>query len=480
MKNILLSFFILSLIPGLAEAQNAKGSEIRVKIKGYPDSVLYMGYYYGDKELLKDSAMLNKKGWYVFKSEAPLPCGVYGIINQAKDTRMFEFVSNGREASFSIEADTADMHMSMKIEGSPENTLFNSYLNFINKKGMARYELQNALAAASEKPDSAAAYQEAIRKIDLEVTDFRKSFIRDHPEAIITKVFKAMQDPEVPEPPLNPDGTVDSTFRYRYFKAHYWDNVDFTDDCLVRSPVFHKRLERYMKQMTVQIPDSIIASADVIVNLARSQHEMYRYIVTWITSTYEKSPYMCMDAVVVHMYKNYYNYREATWVDTATMVRIKDRVRAMEPLCCGKITPNLIMKDTLGKYVNLHKLDAKYTLLVFWDPDCSHCKTEIPKMYEVYKKFKGHGLEVYAVGVEQEYDKWIQFIRSHNLSWINVIDIYNESNFRYIYDIHSTPVVFLLDENKKIIGKKLGAETLQDVLEREFGQKDRNAPIEEN
>jgi hypothetical protein len=39
-----------------------------------------------------------------------------------------------------------------------------------------------------------------------------------------------------------------------------------------------------------------------------------------------------------------------------------------------------------------------------------------------------------------------------------------ESNFRYDYFIESTPQLFVLDENKKIIAKKIGAEQLYDFF----------------
>ncbi|MBI3234364.1 MAG: TlpA family protein disulfide reductase, partial [Bacteroidetes bacterium] len=118
--------------------------------------------------------------------------------------------------------------------------------------------------------------------------------------------------------------------------------------------------------------------------------------------------------------------------------------------------------------VNLYDVKAPYTVLMFWDPDCSHCKAEMPKIEELYKKYKDSGLVVYAVCVEQEYDKWINFIREKNLNWINVIDIYNISEFRKSYDISSTPVIFLLDKDKKIIAKKLNGQSLEQLLEFEF------------
>jgi thiol-disulfide isomerase/thioredoxin len=105
---------------------------------------------------------------------------------------------------------------------------------------------------------------------------------------------------------------------------------------------------------------------------------------------------------------------------------------------------------------------------MFWDPDCSHCKAEMPKIEEIYQKYKDKGVAFYSACVEQEFDKWIKFIKEHNHTWINVIDMYNISEFRKLYDISSTPVIFLLDKDKNIIAKKLAGNSLEQLIEYEL------------
>ena len=61
-------------------------------------------------------------------------------------------------------------------------------------------------------------------------------------------------------------------------------------------------------------------------------------------------------------------------------------------------------------------------------------------------------------------DKWKKYIKEHKLDWINVMDTYHTSNFRHDYDVVTTPMIYLLDENKKIIAKKIDVENLDKVL----------------
>jgi len=111
-------------------------------------------------------------------------------------------------------------------------------------------------------------------------------------------------------------------------------------------------------------------------------------------------------------------------------------------------------------------------MLVFWDPDCGHCKKEMPKIKEVYDKYRDKGLKVYAVCTELEKDKWINYMDKHQYNWIDVADFELRSPFRELYDISSTPKVFLLDKDKKIIAKKLNHEQLDKVLERMIRKKE--------
>ena len=88
---------------------------------------------------------------------------------------------------------------------------------------------------------------------------------------------------------------------------------------------------------------------------------------------------------------------------------------------------------------------------------------------DVYDKYKEHGVKAYTVCTETERDKWIAFMDNHHFSWIDVADFDFRSPFRELYDISSTPKVFLLDKDKKIIAKQIGDEQLDEVLKRRLG-----------
>ena len=125
------------------------------------------------------------------------------------------------------------------------------------------------------------------------------------------------------------------------------------------------------------------------------------------------------------------------------------------------------MQDSTGKYISLYDVKAKYTIVIFWDHGCGHCKKEVPKLAELYKKLKNEGVEVYAVETEDKPEDWKKFIRDYKLNWINVQeqDQYRRAVTKKIYDIYSTPVIYLLDENKIIKAKRIDTDQLAGFIE---------------
>jgi thiol-disulfide isomerase/thioredoxin len=121
----------------------------------------------------------------------------------------------------------------------------------------------------------------------------------------------------------------------------------------------------------------------------------------------------------------------------------------------------------LGSFIDLNQINAKYTILAFWESDCGHCKKSIPELYEVYKRLKPKGVEVLAIhmlgGVEGK-KKWINFVNEHEMyDWMNAWNPY-DFTYKKNYDIGSTPVLFILDKDKKIIGKRLDPKQIEDFL----------------
>lgn len=444
--------------------------EITIKIKGSNQQKHYIGYYYGDKQYLKDSAITDASGKMVFKAKEQLQGGIY-LIASADKSLLFDFVVT--EQNFTLETDTVDYTGHMKVKNSPENTAFFDYTNFTSSIAVEVSPFEKQFKAAKEKNDTASMNEarEKIIAIEKRLADYRIKISTEKPNLLISKIFNMMKDIDVPEAPTLPNGRRDSLYAYNYYKFHYFDNIDLTDDRLAYTPVFHSKLEYYITKVTPQTPDSINKSIDFVLAKAEKSKEISKWCIFWITNHYEASQYMGMDAVFVHMVDNYYKDTvKAFWVDETTRYKITDRADNLRNNLLGKVAPNLTMPDTALVLKQLHQIKAKYTMMLFWDASCGRCKEEIPRLKILYDKLakeqfaNGKYFEVYAISLTSEAEEWKKYVRENKLKWLNVSDLYNNTKFRKLYDIYSTPVIYLLNEKKEIIAKRLSVEQVEDFI----------------
>ncbi len=462
-KNLIILLLCFSTF--FVKAATPEGHDIRLRVKGFKEgSTVILAYYYGDKQYIKDSSKVGPDGYVEFKGEEKYPQGIYTIIPSSKKT--FDLVMDENQ-HYSIESDTMDYIQHMKIKGSEENSFIYSYQKFIAKQQKLVEPLRAEYKKVKDK-DSIKAISEKINAIDNEVRNYKREFIKKNADSFVAKFFTAMEEPVIPEAPLLPNGKKDSLFPYHYYKTHFFDNIDFSDDRLLRTPLFHPKVKQYMEKMTPQMPDSINVSADYLIEKSRNNPEVFKWMVYWLTYTYESSQIMGMDAVFVHLVDKYYATHQTYWTDSSQLAKIIERAWLLKPILIGKKAPAITMFDSAGKTIPLYDVKAEYTVVIFWDQDCGHCKKEIPVLLELYNnKLKPMGIEVYGIASENKEKEWKQFIKEHKLHWINVHqpDDYKRAVTKKIYDIYSTPFIYLLDENKIIRAKHIAAEQLGDFID---------------
>jgi thiol-disulfide isomerase/thioredoxin len=496
MKKFTIGILLFLCVFGFQQMYAAEGYEIKVKINNLKkNDTILLAYHMGTQKYLRDTAILDDKLTAVFKKKESLPGGIYLIVLPNKS--YFDIIVN--EQFFSIENDTTDFAKNFKSIGSQENKVFYDDLKFIAEKGKQRADLDTERKAETTSAQRKKVIEEELKKIDNDVKEYRANIAKTYPKSFYAKVLKMMEEIQIPEAPKDEKGNIiDSAFQYKYYKEHYFDNVDFTDDRLLKTPILHGKVMYYIEKMTAQIPDSINVACDVVLAKSKVNNEMFKYWLIELLNFYAKSNIMGFDAVYVHLVENYYAKGLAGWTDEADLYRITDRAKKLKPTLMGQVAPKLILMDQNGKYQDLYAIKAPYTLLFIYDPDCGHCKKETPKFLEGYHKIreKGIDLKVYAVSTEhlvdgqdstgipkfktkpEEVNKWPNFIKEFKIEeWTNVADLYLQNNFREVYDISSTPRAFLLDKDKKIIAKRFGAEQFESLMD-DFYNRDNKKVLE--
>jgi thiol-disulfide isomerase/thioredoxin len=468
-------YIILLLAAGGITRGMAQGYQVTLHAPQFKSGIVYLTYYMGANLNVADSAAINNTGTAIFKGNTKLPGGIYVIVLPGKRLRTDFLIS--KEQQIVVQTDTTDLLNKTIVTGSRENTLYVQYQKFVALKGKQLEEERRAYMAATTKTDSLL-HETNYNKYNAELNLFRENIVKTQPASMMAALLKAMKEPSVPA--AQPRTHDDSVNNYNYYKAHYWDGVTFLDERIIRTPFFLKRLEHYYREVMPQSSDSLIKDIDYKILLSRSNPEMYKFLLNWLTDEYINPKYMGLDAVFVHLFEKYHSKGVSTWLNEKQMESISRRAYMLMANLIGEKAANLDMLDSSGKAAPLYDINAEYTVICFWDPNCGHCKEEVPRLDSIYRaSWKKHDVKIYAVLTPDDKEnikpEWEKFIREHQLGeWTHVYKTMamddadfaaQKPSFRQLYDITLTPTLYLLDKNKNIIGKKLTILQLNELLE---------------
>ena len=453
----------------------AQSYKVILQAPQYKGGIAYLTYHMGKNLNIEDSAAVSNTGTAIFQAKRKLLPGIYAMVLPGKSKLVDFFVD--KEQVISVKTDTTDLLNKTVITGSKENVLFEQYQKTMAVKGKLWETERTAYSQSKTKQDSLL-HEANYNKLNKDLNDYRENIMKTQPQSMLTAVLNAMKEP----PLLNasPKDHNDSLQNYYHYKTHYWDGVTFMDDRILRSPFFLPKFEKYYREIIVQHPDSIIKDVDYQLLLARSSPEMYKFILNWMTDEYINPKYMGQDAVFVHLFEKYHSKGLTSWLNEKQMETISRRAYMLMANLIGAKAADLEMLDTTGKGAALYNVDADYTVVIFWDPNCGHCKEEVPRLDSIYEaSWKNHGVKIYAVlsadSKEDVRTVWKQYIREHNIGdWINVYQskemeeaekASQKPSYRQLYDVTMTPTLFLLDKEKRIIGKKLTWQQLDELMQ---------------
>ena len=364
-----------------------------------------------------DSAILDEKGMGVFKGNTKLTGGIYFVVSPQYSI-LFEVLISDQQ-HFSIVADTAKKD-DVKITGSADNDLFRTYSKVSNEKGKKLNELELQYKAATTKADSTR-LRDLIIAADKDLQDYRNSIIKQYPKSLLAMLFNTMKRPTAPEIPIV-KGVPDSSYPYRYVKDHFWDDVNFNDDRLLRTPFFEPKLDDYFKYYVSPDPDSIIAEVKYILLYARTGKEIFPYLLTKFTNKYINPEFMGQDKVFLYLFENFYAKGDTVLLNAASKKTITERAYSMMANQLGLAAPPLVINDINEKKISLYDIASPYTFVAFWDPTCSHCKEEIPRVDSFYKAIWSKlNVKILSVNINfKELASWKTFIKENKLAgWIH-------------------------------------------------------------
>jgi len=509
MRTIALSVLVL-IISLSSYAQ--EGYKIYVQVKGSENGQIILGHHRSKALIPDDTLKANAKGEVVFKGNKKLRKGLYLIF---LPNRTYFDILIGDKQDFYVYNDTTNLFKNLKVKGSLDNQIFIEYQNFMEKNTGKAKELQDKLNNATTDKQKEK-YREQLQQVQKEWKDYIMKIVEQYPQLYVSKFLKALIQVEKPK------DITDPLESYLWMKNHFFDNFNIGDPDLFYTPFYEGKIDEYLDKIIVPQPDSLIQAVDYILAQVRHDDEMYKFTLIHLFNKYARSQLIIAENVYTHLAEIY--IRDAYWSDKDFINRLKTRIARKkncligykaQPLHLAILPPDSNAIDMMriplkemkvqGKeiekekpnfedrindlsvliaqymanfqnYIDLYNINAKYIILLFMDPECSHCRKETPELYDIYTNYlKDKDVVVLNIYMERNtdnwehfcnnIDKWFSFIQKHKFyspGWYNVWNPF--ANTRFKYDISSTPKVFLLDKDKKIIAKNIGPEQLKEII----------------
>jgi thiol-disulfide isomerase/thioredoxin len=450
------------------------GHNIEITLKPYKNTKVYLGTNYGQNRVLADSAILNDASLGYFKGKEKLTPGIYFIVSP-KYSILFEFlVDEGQQ--FKIIADTLNL-TDHKIIGSKDNDIFSGYSKTMNQLGAQRSQLEQAYTGAATASDSLK-YLQALKKMDTSFKQERQKIITTAPNSMMRFFLDVLQRPDVPAIPII-NGKADSAYPFYYVKNHFWDNVVFNDNRLIRTPFFESKLDEYFKNYVSREPDSIIEEVQYMLTVAKTGKEIYPFLLFKFTNKYISPEFMGQDKVFLHIFQNFFSKGDTALLNNESKKAITERAYSIMANLIGNPAPPLNLTTMANKPFSLYNSPSKYTFIAFWDPTCGHCKEEMPRVDSFYtNNWKQLGVQMIGVNTNiKELASWKQFITEQHFDagWTHIyqtdaalsaeINAGKATTIRQLYDVFKTPTFYLLDKDKKIIAKNLTVDQFHDFLQ---------------
>jgi thiol-disulfide isomerase/thioredoxin len=146
---------------------------------------------------------------------------------------------------------------------------------------------------------------------------------------------------------------------------------------------------------------------------------------------------------------------------------LHEKVVAYAPIAVGRMAPEIMSMTPQGKTQRLSTLKGKYVLVDFWASWCAPCKEEIPKLKEIYKRYKNKNFEILSVSLDNEKAAWLTGIAKEDMPWLHVSDLegFSSASAR-TYLITAIPATFLIGPDGKIIDRDFRANELSERLKK--------------
>jgi Domain of unknown function (DUF5106) len=434
--------------------------DIKITIKGFQSEKALLGYYYGDKTYVVDSAKVDaKSGKMRFFGNRKLLEGVYFVANT--EGVILDFIVNGWK-DFSISTDSKALLDSASVFRSEENKYYFDYLKTVKKKQSEIKKLQIDLSLLQYKNDYETfnLYQRKIIEKYRFIDNLTYSSMKRYPDLFFTKLINANRTPSVSDDirPFDDSGKPNPTYYY-YGCRHFWDEFDFNDTRLLRSKVYVQKVRQYLDQILHSDIDSMKRYSDFLLSKSKVTLEFYQSTLNCVTQFFEsRISQPNGDKLYIYMVENYHQ-RTGSGVSAAKLVEMNEKVKYLKAYMIGQKAPALQFSDKDGYIRCLNEINSKWTLLYFNDSEVETVRTNLNLFNELCKDYELKDVKGYSVS-RNGLNQWLSLAKLK--TEIVFEQEATQNDHTYIYN--ECPIFYLLNKDHQIVERANSLDEIKKVL----------------
>ena len=453
--------------------------------------------FYGTKKGLIETAAVDGKGLLQFQLSKNLPVGLYRL--RFNKNMFLDVIYNLEDISISIKPPNPQAGFYSLIDNteillSIENKLYYEFQRVLSRdqnKSILLNQLKTIYSPASvvlhkktslngtgtitvgietsiqdtrttQEINFYSQIENELKAIQPRQKKFMHNLISNNQDTYVAKMIKNLKNPE-------PDISLSRVEQISYYREHFFDNVDFDDITLLHSNVIPAKVRAYINLYMngelnkEQQDEALIRAVDNVMSEAEINDTVYDFVLNTVSDGFEKSD---NELVLTYIIESYGLKDSCKNEDFALPLEreasLQYKIEKIKRLAVGKIAPEIRMQGNNGMSLNLSDIKAKCTLVLFWASFCQHCTSMMPDISVIYEKYKGKGLQILAISIDEDSEVWGNAVKAGGYTWINYIELKGwESRAVIDYNVWETPKMYLLNHEKKIIAKPASTEELE-------------------
>ncbi len=476
MRYFILAFLLIGLIScgnknseKIVPQENTDFFTLEGIIKEYANSPFSLYGFYGFKVQPVDSGMTGNRGELSVHLPKELEPGLYRLElhssyrqGEVASPVYLDFVFNME----SIQFETTYNHLfdSLKIIQSKENR---GFYEFLHKQDLHDRKMNVLRQFLFNYPEQDNIYRKISRQVQRKRNrhaNFTENFIKKNQALLFSKIICLHQDPRVPD--NFPEFKV-----MEYRRDHFFVNTDFNNLFLLRTPYLTEKVLNYIslfRNPELEEEDQeeeYIKAIDTVMRKASVNNQVFFVLAEYLVNGFE--------SLHLHPVSEYITSQyilggpcDVENIPANLMAKASD----IQKLATGLPAPDFSFTTPAGKEFHLYEISSEYTLLIFWTTTCPHCTDMMHRLKTIADEFRQKNpgyFSVLAVSIDTDKETWKNYVKKHELDFIHSAEFKGwETPVARLYNIHATPMLFLLDRDKNIVLKPNRLRSLERYLQR--------------